>query len=228
MNRRLTYWYGRNGRKFARSLSNWHKTNRIEYPWRKDRRIFLRCVVELLLRRTTAQAVTRNWNLVVQLSNPRLVAKSRSDWLKRRLSQFGLVNSRAREIKALAKAHLLKSLHRRTKENLRQLPGIGEYTASAILTFIADSNEIIVDSNIARIFSRITSQGLDPRDNGLLVFLEDLVPEDPGKCKSFQEALLDFSKLVCGPNYPLCHKCLAASYCKYGKAKNKLLTSHLD
>ena len=198
-------------------LLKWHKDNRINYPWRKDRRIFIRALTELFLKRTTAEAVQRNWNILINLSDPRNVIHMSISDLKENLKVFGLVNSRSYEVIELAKSHLHKSLNKQTIDELLNIKGIGHYTANAIQCFIGNKRTIILDSNYARLFSKINNKVYTPLDKNLQELLDRIISTIPSKCKMTNEAILDFTKIICRPSYPKCNICPIKNECLYTK-----------
>ena len=204
---------------FIHNLSNWHLQNRITYPWRSENRVFIRCVVELLLRRTTAEAILHRWNVVLGLTNPRIVFSMSDAKLESIIKPFGLISSRKVEIKALAKAHMRKSLAKREELELLDLKGIGKYTSAAIRCFVSGKRAILCDSNIARVINRLTFNNFKPDDQLLLKQLDKAIPKEPIKCKSVNEAFLDFAKLICRPSYPKCSECFASNYCIYNTSR---------
>lgn len=205
---------------FFFNLRNWHKKNRINYPWRNEKRIFIRCIVELLLKRTTAEAVCRNWHIITKIASANKVNNMSLSDIKKRISKFGLVESRSLEIKALANSHLKKSLRLMEYSELIKIPGIGKYTASAILCFVANKRFIIIDSNISRVISRILGENLSVSSDVIYTLLNAVISKNARLCKISQEAILDFSKLICRPSYPKCTACFINNKCYYFKNKS--------
>jgi A/G-specific adenine glycosylase len=208
-------------KEFIKGLEAWGRENRIDYPWRNEKRVFLRSITELLLRRTTAEAVHRRWGSVLSLSDPRKVSSMNDSELRSTLRVFGLVSSRALEARELAKAHLSKPINRRSYKNLLTLRGIGPYTAAAILTFICRKRVVMSDNNYARVFGRVL--GIDFRPSGVDLngVLNKALPKSPSQFLRTNEAILDFAKLVCRPSYPKCGSCYANATCSYARSRLK-------
>ena len=98
---------------------------------------------------------------------------------------------------------------------VRNLPGIGRYTAGAILSIAFNQHEPILEANTVRLLSRLLAYHGDPlaRDGQQLLweFAEHLVPaEEPGL---FNQALMELGALVCTPRNPKCEACPAAKLC---------------
>ena len=103
----------------------------------------------------------------------------------------------------------------RTAEDLRQLPGIGRYTAGAIASIAFTERVPLVDGNVGRVFARIfaiTANVKAPRTlKTLWQLAEELVPNrDPGE---FNQALMELGALVCTPANPRCEACPMRRVC---------------
>jgi A/G-specific adenine glycosylase len=99
---------------------------------------------------------------------------------------------------------------------LRQLPGVGRYTARAVLSFGFKRDVAIVDVNVARVLSRvfgILGQRRRPsEDSELWDFAVRLLPRK--QVVAYNEALLDFAMLIC-KKQPLCSTCPLTGLCNY-------------
>lgn len=96
-----------------------------------------------------------------------------------------------------------------TKKELMELPGIGEYTASAILSFGWNKNELAVDTNIKKVFGRVLYGS-----KFLAVDFEEVKKNVQSPKKYLNAALMDFSSRVCIKT-PRCGECPLQSICKY-------------
>ncbi len=202
---------------FIKGLESWGRNNHIDYPWRKEKRVFLRCLTELLLRRTTAEAVANRWDTVKQMSGARKVLKMTDKKLTGFLEPFGLIKTRLSEVRELAQTHLSRPLTKMSFDELIGLRGFGEYTAGAVDTFVNDGRQIIADSNFARVFSRLTGREMSVKSRKLFKMLDSYLPRSSRDFKLICESVLDFSKLICRPSFPKCEECFASTYCVYKK-----------
>jgi A/G-specific adenine glycosylase len=118
--------------------------------------------------------------------------------------------SRARSVHAAAKyivehhGGILPS----TREQLLDIPGIGPYTAGAILSFAFHQRAVAVDANVRRVISRLHGKKLIDAD--LESFVEKILPQDTPW--NTMEALIELGALVCRSS-PLCHHCPLSSIC---------------
>jgi len=100
-------------------------------------------------------------------------------------------------------------------EGLRRLPGVGRYTAGAILSFAYGRDAAVLDTNVRRVLGRVF---LGPRrlarvrgETALWDLAEALVPR--GRAYDFNQALMDFGATWCTPRKPKCEPCPMRSFC---------------
>jgi A/G-specific adenine glycosylase len=108
----------------------------------------------------------------------------------------------------------------RTPEAIESLPGIGRYTAGAILSIAYDVPRPIVDGNVIRVLSRVFGLRGDPKsaDNqaALWALAEQLVPqESPG---DFNQGVMELGALLCEPAEPKCERCPLLAVCVAGNS----------
>lgn len=129
--------------------------------------------------------------------------------------------SRARNLRASAVAILRKHGGRfpESPNAIRELPGVGRYTAAAVATFAFDQRTAIVEANIARVLSRLfdlqtpidTSAGRAQ----LWSYATELLP--PRTAREHNSALMELGALVCGPR-PKCGICPVKHFCRTSHA----------
>ncbi len=111
-----------------------------------------------------------------------------------------------------------------TLAGLLAVPGVGRYTAGAIMSFAYDQYGPIVDGNVRRLYARyfaiegVTSSSAV--DKKLWALAEQLTPQT--QCRSFAQGLLDLGATICKPRQPLCEQCPLAGNCQ------ALLQNRLD
>jgi A/G-specific adenine glycosylase len=95
-------------------------------------------------------------------------------------------------------------------EAFRALPGVGRYTAGAVMSIAFGKAEPVVDGNVRRVFARWLDQP-DPSERDLWKLAEALVPgSDPGE---LNQALMELGATVCTPRGPRCEVCPASHFC---------------
>ncbi|CAH1776066.1 unnamed protein product [Owenia fusiformis] len=115
---------------------------------------------------------------------------------------------------------------------LKQLPGVGRYTAGAIASIAFNQATGLVDGNVVRVFARLRAIGADstsqPVTDRLWSLANTLVdPERPG---DFNQGLMELGATVCTPKTPLCAKCPLQSHClayQQVEREKHVLQSHL-
>jgi len=126
--------------------------------------------------------------------------------------------SRARNLHAAAKRIIREfgGEMPRTVAALRELPGVGRYTAGAIASIAFDCRAPIVDGNVARVICRIDRIESDPRDKHTLEILwrraEQILPNVC--CGDFNSALMELGATVCTPRSPKCLICPVREHCE--------------
>ncbi len=103
-----------------------------------------------------------------------------------------------------------------TIEGLKQIPGIGPYTAGAIASIAFGVNTPVVDGNVIRVLSRLRALAGSPKSASLVAACWEIAtrlndPEQPG---DFNQALMELGATVCSPKAPRCDVCPARSVCR--------------
>ena len=131
---------------------------------------------------------------------------------------------RARNLLATAKILVKKNNSKlpRTINEIKELPGVGEYTASALLGLVHNKPTVAIDGNVKRVFSRILNKEEKKIDFKKLIDKNEKKLFNTERNSDFVEALMEFGALVCRPKEPICHKCNLQKNCKYFFSKKKL------
>ena len=95
-------------------------------------------------------------------------------------------------------------------EEIKKLPGIGDYTANALLALVYDQPRIPMDGNVKRVFSRLLNKNLKYEKNTYKIF-------DSERNADLAEALMEFGALICKPKNPLCNHCNLKKNCEFFK-----------
>ena len=134
---------------------------------------------------------------------------------------------RARNL--LASAQLLVIEHNsklpNTLKEIKKLPGVGDYTANALMGFIHNYPTIAIDGNVRRVFARYLNKKetkinfeklIDANKKNLFII---------NRNSDFVEALMEFGALICKPKDPKCSQCCLNKSCRYLKSSNKIETN---
>jgi A/G-specific adenine glycosylase len=125
-------------------------------------------------------------------------------------------------IKLLVKKH--KSRLPKTFKEVRALPGVGNYTANALLGFIYNQPRLAVDGNVKRVFSRYLNKKDEKIDFERVISINKRNLFITNRNSDFIEALMEFGALICKPKDPKCSQCCLNKSCKYLKSSNKAET----
>ena len=202
---------------FRRALRTWFDGARRDLPWRKNRDPYRVWLSEIMLQQTQVAAVigyferfTKAFPTVADLA-----AASEHDVL--RLWEGLGYYRRSRQLHKAAQTIVADhgGVFPSEPDAVRNLPGIGRYTAGAILSIAFNRQEPILEANTVRLLSRLLAYRGDPlaREGQQLLWelAEHLVPaEEPGL---FNQALMELGALVCTPRNPKCESCPAVKLC---------------
>jgi len=213
-------WKGR----VQRKLLQWFDKNERPFPWRRTTNPFRVLIAEKLLQQTAATpALIAAYQQTVRLfPTPAALARAPVRTLKAIIAPLGF-HYRAGELKRLAKTLVSKHNGRVPEDfgDLIQLPGIGDYSARAVLAFAFGLDVPVVDTNVARFLHRIygldTPVGSNPaRSRSLLQLATSLIPS--GRARNFNLAVLDLCALICTSSRPNCTLCPLRSDCTFANS----------
>jgi A/G-specific adenine glycosylase len=203
----------------GRTLS-WYKLNGRKFSWRQRRLTpYETLVLEIMLRRTTAERVEKIFPVFIKkYPSPRVLYRARECSLSSDLKTLGLKN-RVKILRKLAEEIVRKWAGKIPDKfnDLIQLPGVGIYTANAVLCFSLGKRVPLVDTNVARVLQRVF--GLPSRDPGgnvrLWILARKLLPQK--NVMEFNWGLIDLGSMVCRPKNPLCGYCPIHDLCSYAR-----------
>jgi len=182
-------------KRFQNSLIKWGKENYLDYPWRSTSNKWHALVAEIMLQRTNADQVLNVYNDFCKKY------KTPSDLLKDNNKEniFKNLGLHWREKQMLELSQFLShSDIPESKEDLIKLPAIGDYIASAYRSLHIGKRDVIIDSNIVRIFGRYLGFETDGETRRKKWFIELTDKFTPNRrFKEYNYALLDFSKAIC-------------------------------
>ena len=199
------------------ALLPWYQENRRELPWRQDKEPYHVWLSEIMLQQTRVEAVKGYYARFLQaLPDIESLSRCDDDLLHKLWEGLGYY-SRVRNLKKAAirimEAH--GGVFPSRYEDIRVLPGIGDYTAGAICSICFDAPTPAVDGNVLRVIARLTENDtpidLPARKREVAVQLAEIYPEEAG---NFTQALMELGATLCGPNWkPRCAECPCAKFC---------------
>ena len=214
-------------------ILNWYDLNKRSLPWRKNvslqKRLYYTLVSEFMLQQTQVATVIPYFNRFIKnIPSLKVLAKVHDKKLIKLWEGLGYY-SRARNLKKTAQI-VIKEFKGKLPdkfEDLILLPGIGNYTASAILAIAFDKPYIPLDGNIERVLKRylylkknneIRKEHLAQKKS---IFGTSTRPSD------YAQALMELGALVCKPINPLCNHCPISKKCKALKNCDFNLTKNI-
>ncbi len=112
-----------------------------------------------------------------------------------------------------------------TVKELKTLPGVGDYTANALLGLVHNQPTIAIDGNVKRVFSRLINKKENKINYDLLIETNKTKLFNSKRNSDFVEALMEFGALICKPKDPNCSICNLNQNCKYFNSSKKTKTT---
>jgi len=205
-------------------LLRWFKQNGRDLPWRKTKDPYAIWISEIMLQQTQVATVIPYYEKFLKtFPTFHHLAKANLSAVLKVWEGLGYY-SRARNLHQASRL-IEKHSNGKIPDNLKDLlnlPGIGKYTAGAILSIAFNKTMPILDGNVKRVLSRLYAISGNPgrgKTEGLLWQLsESLLPK--GRAGLFNQALMDLGAMICTPKDPQCPKCPLTDLCKaYGSGK---------
>lgn len=191
----------------SKRLLRWYRSAARRLPWRSTRNPYRILLSEVMLQQTQVSRVLEKYPLFLRRF-PTLSSLARSTPAEVIMAWRGMgYNNRAVRLRLLAR--MVKDEHAgrlpSDPESLRQLPGIGRYTANAVACFAFEQRVPVVDTNIARVLARMFPKS-DPWKKA-----QQLLPAR--KVYEWNQALMELGALVCTASNPRCTDCPLARLC---------------
>jgi A/G-specific adenine glycosylase len=201
----------------ARRLLTWYRRNARALPWREDRDPYRVWISEIMLQQTQVATVEAYFKrFMAAFPTVRDLAVAAEADVLRLWEGLGYYR-RARQLHLAAKQIVSEHAGEfpRDPDAVRRLPGIGRYTAGAVLSIAFDRQEPILEANTIRLLSRLVAFRGNPHDSAgqkqLWQVAADILPRKaPGE---FNQALMELGSQVCTPREPACDACPLEALC---------------
>jgi len=211
----------------SKNILAWYDNNHRALPWRvskkSSKKLYYRLLSEFMLQQTQVKTVIPYFK--VFLNNfPTLKSLSLSNETKVLKLWEGLgYYRRARNLLTTSKI-LVNEYNSKLPKNLvdiKKLPGIGDYTANALLAFIHDYPTVAIDGNVKRVFSRILNKNENKINFEKLIEINKKNLFKMKRNSDLVESLMEFGALICKPKEPICFSCNIKNMCRYFKSDKK-------
>lgn len=194
-------------------LRAWAEAERRDLPWRRTRDPWHVLVSETMLQQTqVARVIDRFHEFVDRFPTPERCADAPTSSVIELWAGLGY-NRRAVNLWRCAEQIVERHGGSVPQDlpSLLALPGVGPYTARAVLAFAFEDDVAIVDTNVGRLLARWSGVSLTPRHAQAMA--DALVPA--GEAWSWNQGLLDFASGVCTKRNPSCDGCVIAAACAW-------------
>jgi A/G-specific adenine glycosylase len=199
-----------------RALLAWYERSRRDLPWRRTSEPYRIWLAEVMLQQTTVKGALPYYETFLErFPSLRALAEAREEEVLAAWSGLGYYH-RARNLRRGA-AHVVErhgGRFPRTLEAALAVPGVGLYTASAVLSIAYGQALPVVDGNVRRVLARLlTLRGPEYRRDGAYYNrAEELIDrERPG---DWNQALMELGARVCLPRNPACGACPLRRHCR--------------
>ncbi|MFL5518177.1 MAG: A/G-specific adenine glycosylase [Gemmatimonadales bacterium] len=208
---------------FRRGLLRWFRRHGRDLPWRRTRDPYHIVVSEFMLQQTQVSRVEGYFHRFLE-QYPTVEALAAASPLAVRESWDGLgYYRRATNLHRLAQAVVAEhgGVVPSDPAALRQLPGVGRYTAGAVASFAYERRTPAVDTNVARVLRRAFHPRLEVRgrERRLWETAERLLPRRGPAAWSFNQAIMELGALVCTARVARCHTCPVRQACATGRRR---------
>ena len=198
----------------------WYQKNKRALPWRENPTPYRVWVSEIMLQQTRVEAAREYYlRFMRELPDVYALASCEEDRLMKLWEGLGYY-SRARNLQKAARivAEEYGGKFPEDKKGLRALPGVGEYTAGAVLSIAFGKRAPAVDGNVLRVMSRLTADSSPVSDPAYKAYLserlKEIYPPEGEGCSAFTQSLMELGALVCKPLSPDCPVCPLRSLCR--------------
>lgn len=221
---------------FANTIISWFRENGRALPWRETRDPYAIWLSEIILQQTRIAQGWEYWErFMAQYPTVQDLAAAHEDEVLKLWQGLGYY-SRARNLHTAAKQIVALGHFPDTLEGIKQLKGVGDYTAAAIGSFAFDIPAAVVDGNVYRVLARYF--GIDTPINStqgkkeFAALAQSLLPSSKASdslssfspasdfqsslslVAAYNQAMMDFGAIQCTPQSPKCLLCPLAETCE--------------
>lgn len=221
---------------FANTIISWFRENGRALPWRETRDPYAIWLSEIILQQTRIAQGWEYWErFMTQYPTVQDLAAAHEDEVLKLWQGLGYY-SRARNLHTAAKQIVALGHFPDTLEGIKQLKGVGDYTAAAIGSFAFDIPAAVVDGNVYRVLARYF--GIDTPINStqgkkeFAALAQSLLPSSKASVSlssfspasdfqsslslvaAYNQAMMDFGAIQCTPQSPKCLLCPLAETCE--------------
>ena len=207
-----------NNGNLSKKILSWYDNNKRILPWRLSQKSkknhYYRILSEFMLQQTQVKTVIPYFNnFVKKISSLKALSNSREKTVLKLWEGLGYY-TRAKNLHKTSKI-LIKKYNGQIPKSfvkLKELPGIGDYTANILLALIYNQPRVALDGNVKRVLSRLDNINTEDAANAFKT----------KRNGDLAEALIEFGALICKPKDPRCYKCKIKKMCAYFTSKSRV------
>ncbi len=202
----------------AEALVAWFEREGLDFPWRRTTDAWAILVSEFMLQQTTISTVLGRYEAWMQQfpTAEALAAVSEQEALRswEGLGYYRRVRSLQRIAKVLVEEY--GGVMPRDAEQIRSLPGIGDYTLGALLSFAYNISAPLVDANVSRVLARLTNDPtpIDSTEGKKRHWKLAAELVHPFNARAYNSAIMELGQRICTLREPSCLLCPIQEYCK--------------
>ena len=215
----------------SKKILAWYDNSKRDLPWRvskkSPKKLYYRLLSEFMLQQTQVKTVLPYFKkFIKKFPTLESLSKSNEKQILKMWEGLGYYR-RARNLYVCANQliNLYKGKLPKNLNEIKKLPGIGDYTGTALLGLVYDQPRIAVDGNVKRVFARNLNKKEAKIDYNKLVNSNSKKLFNNKRNADFVEALMEFGALICRPKDPKCFVCCLNKTCKYFKSSKKIRTT---
>jgi A/G-specific adenine glycosylase len=202
---------------FHKNLIDWYIEVQRVLPWRESFEPYTVWLSEIMLQQTQVVTVVEYFNRFIKAyPSVEALAQANEEEVFKLWEGLGYY-SRARNLIRCAKivVEQYDGIFPKTLKELLKLPGIGPYTAGAILSIAYNEAVPAVDGNVMRVISRYRALDVNISDaKSRIVFENEVMTLTGGSPRDFNQGLMELGATVCTPKQPQCAQCPVNQQCK--------------
>ena len=201
-------------------ILNWYDNNKRDLPWRKKvsrtQKEYFTLVSEFMLQQTQVKTVIPYFeNFISKIPDLKSLSRVRDAKLMKCWEGLGYY-SRARNLKKSAKQIIneFKGQLPKNEDDLKSLPGIGDYTSKAIMEIALNKKIIPLDGNVERILKRVFYLKKQKEISKENLHQKKIFFGETIRASDYAQAIMEIGALICKPSNPLCYQCPISQNCK--------------
>lgn len=205
-------------KEYTKKIVNWYQKNKRSLPWRESPTPYHVWISEIMLQQTRIEAVKNYYNhFINEIPDIKTLANTPEDKLLKLWEGLGYY-TRAKNLKkaAIKIINDYQGNFPTTYVEILKLPGIGEYTASAISSICFKERQVTIDGNVLRVYTRVKNDYRPTNEMKTKKAIHDellkIIPKESGE---FNQGLMEIGETICLPNgIPKCEICPLKDICQ--------------